>query len=76
VTYSDIIGMIGVGLTLLAYFGGIFNWIDSKGKLFYMTNVLGAGLACYASLLIRYWPFVILEGTWSIISFVGWLKAK
>jgi hypothetical protein len=29
-------------------------------------NTTGAGLAGYASYLIDYWPFVILEGTWDV----------
>ena len=72
---NDIIGALGVGLILIAYFCSIFNWIDGKGKLFYFLNILGAGLACYASWLINYWPFVILEGTWCLVSVVGLLKS-
>jgi len=72
---NDIIGAIGVGLILIAYFCSIFNWIDGKGKLFYVLNIVGAGLACYASWLINYWPFVILEGTWCLVSIVGLFKS-
>lgn len=71
---SDIIGTVGVALTLIAYFSVIFNWLNGKSILFFVLNILGAGLACYASWLINYWPFVILEGTWSIISLVGLIK--
>ena len=73
--YSDIIGGIGVFITLLAYFLIIFNFIDKDGVLFFMMNIIGAGLACYASLLINYWPFVVLEGTWTLISIVGLMKS-
>lgn len=73
--YSDIIGGIGVFITLLAYFLIIFNFIDKDGVLFFMMNIIGAGLACYASLLIDYWPFVVLEGTWTLISIVGLVKS-
>lgn len=74
-TFSDIIGGIGVFITLLAYFLIIFNFIDKNGVLFFMMNIIGAGLACYASLLIDYWPFVVLEGTWTLISVVGLIKS-
>jgi len=70
-SYSEIIGTVGVGLILVAYFCNIFNWIDGKGKLFFVLNIIGAGLACYASWLIDYWPFVILEGTWFLVSVIG-----
>lgn len=71
---TDIIGAIGVGSILLAYFFNIFNFIPKEGKLFFLMNIIGAGLACYASFLINYWPFVILEGTWLLISVIGFFK--
>ena len=72
--YIDIIGTVGVGMILLAYFFNTFGWINGKSKLFFLLNIAGAGLACYASLLINYWPFVILEGTWFIVSVFGLIK--
>ncbi len=74
-TYNDLIGTIGVGLILIAYFLGTEKLIKQDGKLFYVMNIIGAGLACYASLLISYWPFVILEGTWVLVSIYGLLGA-
>lgn len=75
-SYNDIIGTIGVGLILLAYFCNTFGWINGKSKLFFLLNIVGAGLACYASYLINYWPFVILEGTWFVVSVIGLLKVS
>jgi hypothetical protein len=74
--YNDIIGTIGVGLILIAFFCNTFNWISGKSKLFFLLNIVGAGLACYASYLIDFWPFVVLEGVWFIVSVVGFLKAS
>jgi hypothetical protein len=34
----------------------------------------GSGLACYASLLINYVPFIILEGVWCAVSIAGLIK--
>jgi hypothetical protein len=73
-SYSEITGTIGVGLILLAYFCSIFGWINNRSKLFFLLNIAGAGLACYASVLIDYWPFVILEGMWFLVSFIGLIK--
>lgn len=73
--YNDIIGTIGVGLILIAYFLGTEKLIKNDGKLFYVMNIIGATLACYASLLIDYWPFVILEGTWVLVSVYGLMRA-
>ena len=74
--YNDIIGTIGVGLILLAYLFQTFGWLKAKSKLFFLLNIVGAGLACYASYLINYWPFVVLEGTWFLVSVIGILKSN
>ncbi len=69
--YNDIIGTVGVGLILLAYFLNTFSFITKEGKLFFVINIVGAGLACYASVLINYLPFIILEGVWTLVSVAG-----
>ena len=73
---SDIIGFVGVFITLIAYFLMIFNFIAKEGRLFYWMNIIGAGLACYASFLISYWPIVVLEGTWTLISIGGLVRKE
>ena len=73
--YNDIIGSIGVAMILIAYFLNTENLIPVNGKFFYVVNIIGAALACYASYLIAYWPFVILEGTWTLVSVYGLMRA-
>jgi hypothetical protein len=73
--YNDIVGTIGVGLILLAYFLNTAKLLPKDGRTFYVLNIIGAALACYASYLINYWPFVILEGTWTLVSLYGLMKA-
>ena len=73
-SYNEIIGTPGVGLILLAYFCNTFRLIKKDGKLFFVLNFIGADLACYASVLIHFWPFVILEGTWGLVSAAGLLR--
>ena len=72
--YNDITGTIGVGLILLAYFCNTFGIVKNNSKLFFVLNTIGSGIACYASLLINYWPFVTLEAVWFLVSLVGLLK--
>ncbi|MEO7923738.1 MAG: hypothetical protein ABIR30_08660 [Chitinophagaceae bacterium] len=74
-TYYDLIGSIGVGLILVAYFLQTEKLLPKDEKLYYVLNIIGAGLACYASFLINYWPFVILEATWTLVSIYGLMRA-
>ncbi|MGC4041041.1 MAG: hypothetical protein QM710_09735 [Flavobacterium sp.] len=71
---SDIIGTIGVSLILIAYFLNIFSLIKKDGAFFYVLNIFGGAIACFSSYLIAFWPFVVLEGIWAVISVVGLFK--
>jgi hypothetical protein len=73
--YNDTIATIGVGLILLAYFFNIFSIIKKDGRLYFILNIVGAGLAGYASYLIDFIPFVILETTWMLVSIIGLIKS-
>jgi hypothetical protein len=75
-TTSDWIGTAGVFLILLAYFCMTFKWMSAQSRLFFALNTIGSATTCFASYLISYWPFVVLEGAWTIVSLIGWIKAK
>jgi len=71
---STIIGSIGVALLLLAFFLNLFKFTSQQNKIYILMNVVGGALSCYASFLIDFLPFVILEGTWSLVAFAGLVK--
>lgn len=72
----DWLGFIGVFLLLLAYLLQVVGKLKSKSLAFILLNLIGALLACFASILMEYLPFVILEGAWSLVSFISLLKYK
>jgi hypothetical protein len=53
----------------------IFGIVKKEGSLYFIINSIDAGLAGYASYLIDFIPFVILEATWVLVSFIGLLKS-
>jgi hypothetical protein len=63
-SFSSLIGSVGVGLLLIAFFLNLFRWLPRENKAYILLNICGAGLSCYASVLIHYLPFIILEATW------------
>jgi hypothetical protein len=71
---ADLTGTVGVTLILLAYTLNLFSVIPKNGRLFLLLNLLGAALACYASVLISYTPFIILEGAWAFISAIALIR--
>lgn len=73
-TYTDLISTIGVSLILLAFFLNTFNFLQSNSKVYFMLNIIGGAFACYGSVLLHSIPFIILEGTWSLVALVGFIK--
>jgi len=74
-SYNDWIGTIGVGLVLLAYFLNTMKWVPENGKFFFILNVIGGALSCYAAVLIDFMPFVVLEAIWTVVSIWGLIRA-
>lgn len=64
----DWIGFVGVFLILLAYILNALNKITTKSLFFILLNLIGASLACLASVLMKYAPFIILEAVWALVS--------
>ena len=74
-TYTDIISTIGVSLILLAFFLNTFKYIADNGKLYFVLNIVGGAFACYGSVLLNSLPFIVLEGTWSVVALIGLIKS-
>ncbi|MGE0120945.1 MAG: hypothetical protein AB7S71_20325 [Dongiaceae bacterium] len=69
--HATIVGSVGVGFLLLAFFLNLFRYLRADGLLYLGLNLVGAALACWSSWLIDFMPFVLLEGTWAIVAAVA-----
>ncbi|MEO6489089.1 MAG: hypothetical protein ABIO04_04040 [Ferruginibacter sp.] len=70
-TVADLVGTIGVTLLLSAFLLNLLNKISQANFIYIFLNLVGASLACLASVILKYIPFVILEGTWTLVSLVA-----
>lgn len=73
-SFADIIGSAGVLILLLAFALNLLNKISRESLSYILMNIAGAGLACYASYLINYIPFIILEAVWTLVSVMALLN--
>jgi hypothetical protein len=71
---SDWIGFIGVSILLIAFLLNLLEKIPLNRHAYILLNLVGAGLACIASILIEYVPFIILEGAWTLVSLISWIR--
>jgi len=72
--FPTVVGSIGVGLLLIAYFLNLIKRVSQDSKLYTALNAVGAGLACYSSYLISFGPFIVLEGVWFVVSVIALIK--
>ena len=72
---SDAIGFAGVTILLIAFLLNLLQVLDYNNRIYISLNIIGAGLACLASVMINYKPFIILEGTWTVVSMVALLNS-
>jgi hypothetical protein len=65
---TDILGSLGVALILIAYFINIADYISNDHPLYICMNIVGATLACLASIRLEYIPFIVIESVWVVVS--------
>jgi hypothetical protein len=70
-TATDWIGFVGVTFLLVAFFLNLTDKIKKESLIYLFLNFIGAGIACFASVLLDYLPFIILEGCWTLVSAYG-----
>ena len=71
---ADWIGSAGVAVLLVAFFLNLSGRLRRESRLYAGMNAVGAALACGASWLIGFVPFVVLEGTWAAFALVALLR--
>ncbi|PTX41454.1 hypothetical protein C8P64_3254 [Christiangramia gaetbulicola] len=70
----DWVGFAGVFQILLAYILNVSKKISNESLAFILLNLIGAAMACLASILMNYLPFIILEAVWAIVSLIALIK--
>lgn len=74
--FSTLTGSLGVMLLLVAFFLNLFRQVGTESLSYILLNITGAAISCYASYLIHYLPFVILEGTWCLVAVAALVKKR
>jgi hypothetical protein len=68
---SDIVASAGVIILLIAFMLNLFKRLPTQSKTYSLLNFIGAGMCCFASYLVKFYPFVVLEGVWSFVALVS-----
>jgi hypothetical protein len=68
------IGSLGVALLLLAFILNLVRQLSTERYSYTALDLAGASLAGYASYLIGFMPFVVLEGTGATVAAVALVR--
>jgi hypothetical protein len=68
---SDILASIGVVILLIAFGLNLYKKLPAGSKAYGMLNFVGAGICCFASYLIGFYPFIVLEGVWALVALLS-----
>jgi hypothetical protein len=71
---SDIIASLGVIILLIAFLLNLYKKLPAESKTYALLNLIGAGTCGYASYMISFYPFVILEGIWAFVALTSLFK--
>ena len=68
---SDILASIGVIILLIAFLLNLYKKLPAQSKIYGLMNFLGAGICCFSSYMIKFYPFVVLEGVWGFVALLS-----
>lgn len=67
---------LGALLILIGYAGQQFNWMNPRKATYNILNGLGSAILVYIAFHPFQIGFVLLEGTWAIISLLALIRAE
>ena len=70
-SFAEVLGTVGVSMILVGFSLNLFGLMQRRSYKYVVLNLVGGALACTASILIEFFPFIILEGTWTVVAVVG-----
>lgn len=72
--FLQVISFVGALLILGAYFSYQRGWLGREHRLYSLMNFAGGALLAWVAIVDRRWGFVLLEGTWALLSIPPLIK--
>ena len=71
---ANVIQIVGAVLVLAAYLSAQVRLLDQSSPVYLVLNVAGSAVLAYLALDQRDWGFLLLEGSWALMSAWGLLS--
>jgi uncharacterized membrane protein len=73
---NQIVSVVGAVLILVAYFALQTNRLQQRDRRFSAMNFVGSVLLTWVAVVDRQVGFILLEGTWALLSIPGMVRRK
>jgi hypothetical protein len=67
----EICQIAGALLILVGFAGQQLGWLDDESLTYLLFNIVGAGTLAVVAYLGHDWGFLLLEGSWAVISLLS-----
>jgi hypothetical protein len=71
---SDIIASLGVIILLIGFLLNLYKRVSAESRVYALLNFIGAATCGYASFMINFYPFVVLESIWAAFALYSLIK--
>ncbi|TSD65069.1 hypothetical protein FFF34_012650 [Inquilinus sp. KBS0705] len=61
-------------MLLIAFLLNLFKRLSAQSRWYSGMNCLGAGMCCFSSYLIHFYPFVVLEFIWASFALYSFIN--
>lgn len=68
---SDVLASVGVIILLIAFLLNLYKKLPASSSIYSVLNFIGAGICCISSMMIKFYPFVVLEGVWALVALLS-----
>lgn len=74
--FNQAISIVGAVIVLGAYLGLQRDWLRAHSRMYNGLNFVGAVLLLWVALADQQAGFIIVEGSWALLSVPGMIKSK
>jgi len=67
----QVASMVGAILILTAFAAQQFQHLETETKTYQMLNLIGGFCLCITAVAMRQYGFILLEGSWTVVSAWG-----